>query len=296
MADEPRLRRPFTGQGLPAAPVLQRQLYTAVCYCGKCSCKVEAVAIVLYLGAVTIKLEDLVVGYRGPQGTTLPILRIPAWELPPQQAVCVTGPSGSGKTTFLNVLAGILLPQAGRVLYGDVDITSLAEPQRDVFRARHIGYVFQSFHLLPALTAIENVALSLSLAGHGVQEARARAFALLERVALAHRANAYPSTLSVGEQQRVSIARAVANHPKVILADEPTANLDIHTSDGVLALLTDVSAECGSNLILVTHEERVMAHFSQTISMADICVSDASQTEVSSGTSTGAKGGLGAFL
>lgn len=212
---------------------------------------------------MAIHLEDLRVTFRDPRGEEVPVLNIPELTIDDGEQVCLVGGSGSGKTTLLNVLAGITQPTAGKVCYGAVDIAALTEAERDDFRAKHIGYVFQSFNLLQSLSALENVALAGTFGGLSRSESAARARRLLERVDLAHRLHARPGTLSVGEQQRVGIARALINKPNVVLADEPTANLDERRSDEVLALLEEIVAEEDATLVLVTHEARVRDRFVQ---------------------------------
>jgi putative ABC transport system ATP-binding protein len=184
--------------------------------------------------------------------------------------VCLVGGSGSGKTTLLHVLAGIVTPTKGEVRYGDVDITKLAEAERDRFRAKNVGYVFQSFNLLQGLSALENVAIAGTFGGQGGHEARDRAAKLLDRVGLSHRKDARPGTMSVGEQQRVGIARALVNRPKVVLADEPTASLDDERADEVLALLEEVVKEEKATLVLVTHEQRVRERFDDVLDLKEL--------------------------
>ena len=213
-----------------------------------------------------IRTDELEVSFAGTAGEAL---RLGTLELRAGEKVCIVGGSGSGKTTLLHVLAGIVSPTRGRVWHGDRDLFALSEAARDRFRARHIGYVFQTAQLLQGLSALENVALAASLGGHGRGEARTRARALLERVELAHRLDARPGTLSVGEQQRVGIARALVNGPAVVLADEPTASLDERRSGEVLDLLDEVVSEAGATLVLVTHEPRVRERFQQVLSLDD---------------------------
>lgn len=170
------------------------------------------------------------------------------------EAVAVIGASGSGKTTLLGLLAGLDTPTAGRVRLDGQDLFSLDEDGRAELRGRLIGFVFQSFQLLPSLTALENVMLPLELAGRG-RKARTAASEVLARVDLSHRLHHYPKQLSGGEQQRVAIARAFATRPKLLFADEPTGNLDQATGERIINLLFDLNREQGSTLILVTHDE-----------------------------------------
>ena len=213
---------------------------------------------------MTIRLHDLQVTFTDVKGACVPILSIDEFRIEEGEQLCLVGGSGSGKTTLLNVLAGIIQPTKGRVLYGEQDIVSLSEASRDSFRAKHIGYVFQSFNLLQSLSALENVALAGTFGGCSKAESRERAMRLLHRVDLEHRLSARPGTLSVGEQQRVGIARALINKPSVVLADEPTANLDEARADEVLALLEEITKEESATLVLVTHEERVKKRFARS--------------------------------
>ena len=173
------------------------------------------------------------------------------------EAVAIVGASGSGKTTLLGLLAGLDLPSAGRVHIDGVDLAGLDEDGRATLRRRLVGFVFQSFQLLPALTALENVMLPLELAG--ARDAREAAVALLARVGLAERLDHYPRQLSGGEQQRVAIARAFAGTPRLLFADEPTGNLDSATGDEIVNLMFDLNREHHTTLLLVTHDEKLAA-------------------------------------
>ncbi|MEZ5529690.1 MAG: ABC transporter ATP-binding protein [Porticoccaceae bacterium] len=168
------------------------------------------------------------------------------------EALAIIGPSGSGKSTLLGILAGLDLPSAGQVRINGEDITAMDEEGRAAMRARYVGFVFQSFHLLPSLTALENVALPLELRGDSDAMETARRY--LERVGLAERLQHYPRQLSGGEQQRVALARAFASQPKILFADEPTGNLDTATGETVNDLLFQLNREAGTTLVLVTHE------------------------------------------
>ena len=171
------------------------------------------------------------------------------------ESVAVVGASGSGKSTLLGLLAGLDEPSAGRVIIDGTDLGSLDEDQRARFRGEHVGFVFQSFQLLPALTALENVMLPLELKGQ--QDARAQAEHFLERVGLDSRLQHYPLQLSGGEQQRVAISRAFAATPDILFADEPTGNLDTRTGTHIIDLLFELNEQEGTTLVLVTHEERL---------------------------------------
>jgi putative ABC transport system ATP-binding protein len=168
------------------------------------------------------------------------------------EALAIVGPSGSGKSTLLGILAGLDLPSAGQVRINGEDITAMDEEGRAAMRARYVGFVFQSFHLLHSLTALENVALPLELRGDSDAMETARRY--LERVGLAERLQHYPRQLSGGEQQRVALARAFASQPKILFADEPTGNLDTATGETVNDLLFQLNREAGTTLVLVTHE------------------------------------------
>ena len=181
---------------------------------------------------------------------------------------CVVGRSGSGKTTLLNVLAGVLVPSIGRVQVGDTELSTLSEPERDVLRARSIGCVFQTFNLLEQLSALENLTLAQRFAGIAAEPARRRALELLEQLGIADRESARPSELSLGEQQRLAIARAVSKGPGLVLADEPTASLDDDSARAALDLL--LACQGSSTLVIATHDARVIERFSRVTSMAEL--------------------------
>ena len=168
------------------------------------------------------------------------------------------GRSGSGKSTLLNLIAGIDHPTSGRVLLGGTELTALNEQRRTLFRRHHIGFVFQFFNLIPLLTVEENLMLPLDLIGGADAKGIARVRSLLERVGLAGRGGSYPDRLSGGEQQRVAIARALSHEPDLILADEPTGNLDAETAAGVLDLLDSLARESGTTVVMVTHSREVI--------------------------------------
>jgi putative ABC transport system ATP-binding protein len=187
----------------------------------------------------------------------LTILDDVSFEIAAGEAVAILGASGSGKTTLLGLLAGLDLPSAGQVLIDGVDLAALDEDGRASLRRRMVGFVFQSFQLLPALTTLENVMLPMELAGSS--SARESALSLLTRVGLAERLDHYPRQLSGGEQQRVAIARAFAGPPKLLFADEPTGNLDSATGEEIVNLMFDLNRERDTTLLLVTHDERLAA-------------------------------------
>jgi putative ABC transport system ATP-binding protein len=181
------------------------------------------------------------------------------------EAVAIVGASGSGKSTLLGLLAGLDTPTSGRVLIDGADLTALDEDARAALRGRLIGFVFQSFQLLPALNALENVMLPLELAGQ--RDARQQAQAILGRVGLAARLGHYPKQLSGGEQQRVALARAFVTQPKLLLADEPTGNLDAHTGEQVIDLLFELNRERGTTLLLVTHDEALASRCARRLKL-----------------------------
>ncbi|GAB3277386.1 ABC transporter ATP-binding protein [Parahaliea aestuarii] len=185
-------------------------------------------------------------------GRELEILKGINLEIKSGETVAVVGASGSGKSTLLGLLAGLDEPSTGRVVIGGTDLSALDEDGRAAFRAENVGFVFQSFQLLPALTALENVMLPLELKGQ--QDALSQAEHFLQRVELAQRLDHYPRQLSGGEQQRVAIARAFAARPEILFADEPTGNLDSRTGEHIIELLFQLNQEHGTTLVLVTHD------------------------------------------
>ncbi len=187
-------------------------------------------------------------------------------EIKTGESVAIVGASGSGKSTLLAILAGLDLPSHGRVLVDEIDLSSLNEDGRAKFRGDHVGFVFQSFQLLPSLTALENVMLPLELNAN--QAAAEAASHYLQRVGLEHRFSHYPNQLSGGEQQRVAIARAFATDPDILFADEPTGNLDADTGLVVIDLLFSLNQEEGKTLILVTHENGLAERCERSISLS----------------------------
>ena len=183
------------------------------------------------------------------------------------RAVAITGPSGSGKSTMLGLIAGLDAPTSGRILLDGVDITAVSEERLAAIRGEKVGIVFQFFHLIPALTALENVLVPMELAG--LADARSRARALLDEVGLSARGHHYPSQLSGGEQQRVAIARALANDPPILLADEPTGNLDSGTGHQVIDLLIDVNRRRKTTVVLVTHDPELAQLAEVSVALRD---------------------------
>ncbi len=224
-------------------------------------------------------LRDVKKSFAEPDGSPLPILDIEEFHVAPGEQMVLVGKSGCGKTTLLHVIAGITRPDSGKVRVNDWDITLMPEAECDRFRAEHIGYVFQTFNLLRGFSALENVMLAMRFARLPSEKAgpagptgrrsagawprqlvdRGRAVHLLERVGLGHRMTHKPTQLSVGEQQRVAVARALANRPKLLLADEPTANVDSGHQQQILDLLSETCREEKVSLVLVTHSPQVAA-------------------------------------
>ncbi|MDQ3487672.1 MAG: ABC transporter ATP-binding protein [Acidobacteriota bacterium] len=203
-----------------------------------------------------------------PSGAgTLTILHPLDLSIPRGTVAAITGPSGSGKSTLLGLVAGLDSPSAGNVIIDGVDITSLDEDRLARLRGTRIGFVFQFFHLLPSLTAYENVLVPMEIAG--ARDAAARATTLLSEVGLAERGHHYPSQLSGGEQQRVAIARALANDPPLLLADEPTGNLDTSTGHSIIELLLGINRNRRTTLVLVTHDPELAARADIAIALRD---------------------------
>jgi ABC-type lipoprotein export system ATPase subunit len=198
--------------------------------------------------------------FLSPEQGRVEIVNVRAFALAAGEQLALRGESGSGKTTFLHLIAGILAADAGSVAIDGADMAVLSEPRRDRLRAEKIGYIFQTFNLLQGYTVLENVVLGMSFGPHGVGHGHARE--LLERVGLGHRLNHFPRQLSTGQQQRVAVARALANRPKLVLADEPTGNLDRKHARESLALIREVCRENGAALLLVSHDEPTLADFS----------------------------------
>ncbi len=218
------------------------------------------------MGRMMLQVRDLVMRLRSG-GRAVTILDGVSLDVDAREMVAVTGPSGSGKSTLLGLIAGLDRPTAGSIVLDGVEITRLDEDALARLRRDRIGFVFQSYHLIPTLTALENVAMPLELAGRPRPLDRARE--LLAAVGLADRADHYPAQLSGGEQQRVAIARALALRPRLVLADEPTGNLDSATGAQIIELLLALNREHESTLVLVTHDEALARHAERIVALRD---------------------------
>ena len=206
-----------------------------------------------------LHVDGLVKRFASPEeGTPTEIVDVPHFSIDAGTHVALAGTSGSGKTTFLNLLAGITRPDEGRIEVAGTNIVTMKEADRDRHRARHIGYVFQTFNLLQGYTALENVLLAMAF-GRGIDRERARA--ILSELGLEDRAGHLPGQMSVGQQQRVALARALVNEPELVLADEPTGNLDARSAATALVVLRRACERRGASLLLVTHDKDVFASF-----------------------------------
>ena len=205
-----------------------------------------------------LEVSGLQKSFRTPEGERKLIVDVPAFTLAAGQQLALRGESGSGKTTFLHLLAGILAADTGSILIGGRDMAALGESARDRLRAESLGYIFQTFNLLQGYSCLENVMLGMAF---GAGSNRERATEILQRVGLGHRLKHYPRQLSTGQQQRVAVARALASHPKLVLADEPTGNLDHKNARESLALIRETCRENGATLLLVSHDPGVLASF-----------------------------------
>jgi len=215
-----------------------------------------------------LELYEVKKSFTEPDGGELPILDIEEFHVEAGEQMALVGRSGCGKSTLLYVIAGISRPDSGKVRIGEWDITLFTEPECDRFRAEQIGYVFQTFNLLPGFSALENVMLGMRFAGG--RGDRGRAKDLLDRVGLGHRMTHKPGQLSVGEQQRVSVARALANRPRLLLADEPTANIDAGHQQQVVDMLREGCREENVSLIVVTHTPEVARQFDRIDNLEEI--------------------------
>jgi putative ABC transport system ATP-binding protein len=225
---------------------------------------------------MALHLRELTKRYVAPDGSAVPVIDVPGFDLADGEQAALVGGSGTGKTTLLHLIAGILTPDGGRIVYDNLngqadaatDIATLGESERDVFRGRYIGYIFQTHHLLPGFTALENVLLGMSFTGRSHDPAWAKH--LLTEVGLAERLNYRPEKLSVGQQQRVAVARALANRPRLVLADEPTGALDPKNAQAVLELIRALCREVGASLLLVSHDPQMSNQLSRVVSLAEL--------------------------
>jgi ABC-type lipoprotein export system ATPase subunit len=244
---------------------------------------------------MAITLSQLRKQYVGPDGSVVPVVDIEHFSLADGEQVALVGSSGSGKTTLLHLIAGILTPDSGKILFnartanntsqgshaqgevidyrsarvdGSVDLAQLSEAQRDIFRGRNIGYIFQTHHLLSGFTALENVLLGMSFTGR--KHDPAWATRLLNEVGLGERLHYKPQKLSVGQQQRVAVARALANRPKLVLADEPTGALDPNNAQQVLELVRQLCTEVGASLLLVSHDPAITQQFPRVVTLSEL--------------------------
>ncbi|MDR2215455.1 MAG: ABC transporter ATP-binding protein [Nevskiaceae bacterium] len=215
--------------------------------------------------SIVLKAENLSKQVSSPEGR-LTIVDAVSLSIAAGETVALIGASGAGKSTLLAILAGLDLPTAGRVWLDGQELTAMDEDQRAQLRADRVGFVFQAFHLVPSLTALENVMLPLELAGRG--DARSAASRMLERVGLGNRGGHYPRQLSGGEQQRVALARASVTRPAVLFADEPTGNLDTATGENICRLLFELNAESRTTLLLVTHDPALASRCARRLTMS----------------------------
>jgi putative ABC transport system ATP-binding protein len=224
-------------------------------------------------GEMAITLSNLSKKYIGPDGSVVPVIDVRNLRIDDGEQIALIGSSGSGKTTLLHLIAGILAPDSGKIIFqfpgeAETDLATLSEGRRDVFRGRHIGYIFQTHHLLAGFTALENVLLGMSFTGRSADRSWARH--LLQEVGLADRLNFKPEKLSVGQQQRVAVARALANKPKLVLADEPTGALDPRTAQQVLELIRNLCMKVKASLLLVSHDLAIAGQLSRQLSLSEI--------------------------
>ena len=220
---------------------------------------------------MSLVIRDLIKSFDQPGGGSLTVLDVEQFDVGANgqgEQVCLIGESGGGKTTLLHLIAGLLVPDSGSIQVAGVELTKLSEAGRDRMRAASVGYVFQTFNLLPAFTALENVRLGMTF-GAGRHDT-ARAMHLLDRVGLSERAHYKPSQLSVGQQQRVAIARALAGQPELLLADEPTANVDHNSAQTVLDLIRTSCVEEQISLLMVTHSMEIASTFDRVEKLDEI--------------------------
>lgn len=244
-----------------------------------------------------LKLENIKKSFVQPDRLSVPILDMPHFEIAAGEQVVLIGPSGCGKTTMLHVIAGITKPDSGKVFLDGIELTRFSEAARDRIRADKMGYVFQTFNLLPGFSALENVILGMTFARKKITTSRARD--LLDQVGLSHRLHNKPGALSVGEQQRVAVARSLANRPALLLADEPTANVDPQNQQHIVDL---IKASCRNEkiaLLIVTHAMSVADQFDRVVKLEDLNLvvnrmkQTARQTALESGANVAGKNGVG---
>jgi putative ABC transport system ATP-binding protein len=221
---------------------------------------------------VGIQIQNLRKAYTGPDGSVVPVVDVENFSIADGEQVALIGTSGSGKTTLLHLIAGILAPDDGQIFFNsngsNTNIARLPEADRDIFRGRNIGYIFQTHHLLPGFTALENVLLGMSFTGRSPDPKWARH--LLEEVGLSQRLNYKPEKLSVGQQQRVAVARALANRPKLVLADEPTGALDSANAQQVLDLIRKLCTEVNASLLLVSHDLNIARQLPRVLELSEV--------------------------
>jgi putative ABC transport system ATP-binding protein len=216
-----------------------------------------------------LQVSGLKKAFTVPGGGRKTIIDVPGFSMGPGEHLALRGESGSGKTTFLNLIAGILAPDAGSILVGGGDMAAMGEHRRDLLRAEAIGYIFQTFNLLQGYSCLENVMLGMTFGAHAD---KARALELLDRVGLSDRLRHRPRQLSSGQQQRVAVARALAKRPKLVLADEPTGNLDRRNSREALDLIRETCRESGAALLVVSHDPEVLGAFRNVRDFAELNV------------------------
>ncbi|QEG23977.1 ABC transporter ATP-binding protein [Mariniblastus fucicola] len=215
-----------------------------------------------------LRLENIKKSFVQPDGKRVPILDVPSFEIAAGEQVVLIGPSGCGKTTLLHIISGITKPDSGKVFVDGTELTRYSESTRDRIRADKIGYVFQTFNLLDGFSALENVLLGISFGAKRSSPARAKE--LLEKVGLGHRLGNKPHQMSVGEKQRVAVARAVANRPALLLADEPTANIDPQNQQQVVQLIKDTCREENIAMLMVTHSMEVANQFDRVVQLDEL--------------------------
>lgn len=214
-----------------------------------------------------LEIHHLKKSFMNHEKKPVAIIDVPNFAVGEAEQMALEGRSGCGKTTFINLIAGIHQPDSGKILFRGQNVANLPESKRDAWRACNIGYVFQTFNLLQGYTALENVLLGMAF-GKGIDEDRGRT--LLERMDLEKQMNYRPRQMSIGQQQRVAVARALANHPALVLADEPTGNLDYKHAQETVALIQEVCAENKAALLLVSHSHDILGKFRKMVPMADI--------------------------